>query len=214
MRVVRLLAFLFIPSLILNFILLNQQSESSGGVPVVGVIDGDTIVLEGKSKVRLRYVDAPEDPYCGSREAQKTLSQLAMGKMVRIEETIPDQYGRGMALVYDGDTLINEELLRSGWVRYHHDNSSQTETLKRASDKAKSEKLGLYGKCQSTQNVKCPIKGNIDPKTKTHIYYLPGCTQYNTTIVQEDVGEQWFCNEKQAIAAGYRKSERCENVEK
>ena len=209
MRVVRLLAFLFIPSLILNFILLNQQSESSGGVPVVGVIDGDTIVLEGKSKVRLRYVDAPEDPYCGSREAQKTLSQLAMGKMVRIEETIPDQYGRGMALVYDGDTLINEELLKTGWVRYHHDTSTETERLKHADELARTEKRGIYGKCHSTQNSKCSIKGNIDKQTDTHIYYLPGCAQYNFTVVEEDIGEQWFCTEKEAKAAGYTKAKTC-----
>lgn len=209
MRVIRLLAFLFIPSLILNVILLNQQSETSRGVPVVGVIDGDTIVLEGKSKVRLRHVDAPDDPNCGSREATQALEKLVIGTSVRIEEQIPDQYGRGMALVYAGDTLINEELLASGWVRYHHDISSHEERLKKASEKAKTSELGIYGKCQLKENKKCPIKGNIDSKTKTHIYYVPGCVQYNTTIVQEDVGEQWFCTEKEARDAGYRKSERC-----
>lgn len=208
MRLNRLLAFLFIPSVILNVILLNQKPETRG-VPVIGVIDGDTLVLEGKSKVRLRHVDAPDDPFCGSREATEALNRLAMGKEVRIEEQIPDQYGRGMALVYSGDTLINEAMLETGWVRYHHDNLPQTEKMKETSEKAKAGKLGIYGSCQSKENTKCPIKGNIDKSTDTHIYYVPGCAQYNFTIVEEDLGERWFCTEKEAKAAGYTKAKTC-----
>lgn len=199
-------------SVVLNFFLLFRGSVPVSGVNVIGVIDGDTVVLEGKSRVRLRYVDAPEEGLCGYEQASGELKRLAMGKAVRIEETVPDTYGRGMALVYVGNTLINKEMIVSGWVRYHHDTSRVTEEVKAASDLARNEKLGIYGACQSTENTenpKCIIKGNIDKSTDTHIYYIPGCAQYNFTVVEEDIGEKWFCSESEAKKAGYVKSKTC-----
>lgn len=199
-------------SVIFNIFFFLRDTDRDEGVPVIGVIDGDTIILEGKSKVRLRHIDAPDEPFCGSEDARKALIKLAMGKKVRVEELIPDQYGRGMALVYDGNTLINEKMIENGWVRYHHDISSEEEVLKQANEKAKEEKLGIYSLCQSTENTKnpkCVIKGNIDKSTDTHIYYLPNCAQYAYTVVEEDMGEEWFCTEKEAIKAGFTKAQTC-----
>lgn len=137
-------------SVVLNVFLLFRGSVPASGVKVIGVIDGDTVVLEGKSRVRLRYVDAPEEGLCGYKQASEELERLVMGKTVRIEETIPDTYGRGMALVYAGNTLINKEMVASGWVRYHHDNSKVTEEVKAGSAIARQEKRGIYGSCRPT----------------------------------------------------------------
>lgn len=201
-----------IVSIVLNMLLLASRSPAIGGTNVIGVIDGDTIVLEGKSRVRLRYIDAPEKELCGYEQASKELEKLVLGKFVRIEEMVPDTYGRGMALVYVGNVLINKEMIATGWVRYHHDNSNVTEEIKAASDQARKEKRGIYGACQSTENVKnprCTIKGNIDKSTNTHIYYTLGCAQYSFTIVEQDIGERWFCTEQEAIQAGYIKAKTC-----
>jgi endonuclease YncB( thermonuclease family) len=205
---------LLVPSLILNVVLLNRnKSIALGGVKVIGVIDGDTIVLEGKSRVRLRYVDAPEVGLCGYDQAKVTLEKLVNGTSVRIEETIPDQYGRGMALAYVGDTLVNKEMIASGWVRYHSDQSSQTDAIKAASAQAQAEKIGIYGLCHSmenTKNPKCTIKANIDlNNSKRRRYYLPDCAQYKFTVVEEERGEAWFCSEKEAQKAGFTKAETC-----
>lgn len=170
------------------------------------------MVLEGKSRVRLRYVDAPEKGLCGYNQASKELEKLVLGKSVRIEETVPDTYGRGMALVYVGNTLINKEMVASGWVRYHHDNSPVTVEIKEADELARKEKRGIYDVCQSTENTKqpkCNIKGNIDKSTDTHIYYVPGCAQYPFALVEEDIGEQWFCTEGEAQKTGYIKAKTC-----
>lgn len=199
-------------SVVLNVFLLFRGSVPASGVKVIGVIDGDTVVLEGKSRVRLRYVDAPEEGLCGYKQASDELERLVMGKTVRIEETVPDTYGRGMSLVYVVNTLINKEMVASGWVRYHHDNSKVTQAVKAVSDLARQEKRGIYGSCQSmenTKNSKCNIKGNIDKSTDTHIYYIPGCAQYNFTVVEEDIGEQWFCSVSEAKKSGYIKSKTC-----
>lgn len=203
---------IFLVSVALNVFLLLRGQTSYSGVEVVGVIDGDTVVLEGKSRVRLRYVDAPESGLCGGKEAQELLATLVVGKMVRIEAQIPDQYGRGMALVYVGNTLVNREMVASGWVRYHHDTSPVTDEMKKADEEARNQHLGIYGACQSKENMKnplCNIKGNIDKSTDTHIYYVPGCAQYSFAVVEEDIGEQWFCSESEAREAGYVKAKTC-----
>lgn len=200
-------------SLILNAILLNRSEAAPGdAIKVIGVIDGDTLVLDGKVRLRLRHLDAPELKYCGGEAAKKLLEELVESKSVRVEEKIMDQRGRPMALVYLGKTLINQTLLESGRVRYHSDKTSQTENLKAAASQAKTAKLGLFATCVQTENSdqpKCNIKANIDKSTKTHLYYLPNCVQYPTTLVEKDLGEAWFCTEKEAQAAGFTKAATC-----
>ena len=202
-----------ISSIFLNiFLLLKTHPQSSQGSLVIGVIDGDTLVLEGKSKVRLRYADAPELKFCGGIDAKNYLEKLVVGKKVRIDEQIPDQYGRGMALVYRDDTLVNSEMLSSGWAKFHHDNSSVTDQLKAVAAKAKESKQGIFGLCQSKdtpEKAGCLIKGNIDDNSDRKNYYLPNCAQYKFTIVEKDMGEGWFCSEQEAQAAGFTRAATC-----
>lgn len=214
-RLTIIFALLFIPSIILNGILLfrEQSNKKDIGVGVIAVYDGDTIILDNKERLRLRQLDAPELTYCGGAEAKAALEKLVSGKRVRITEQIPDQQGRGMAFIYVGDTFVNKELLADGLARYHHDTTSKAKELRMAADEAKGNNLGIFGSCQSmtnTKNPSCIIKGNRDRLRKT--YHVPGCTQYPFTVVEEDIGEQWFCTEKEAQKAGYVKSERCPSV--
>jgi len=204
--------FLLLCSLILNGVLLVRKAPEKTGTTVIGVVDGDTLVLEGKVRVRLRYADAPELEFCGGIEAKEELEKLVVGKKVVIQEQIPDQFGRGMAMVYEGNTLVNQKMLESGWARFHHDTTKNKEMLKTIADQAKGDGKGLFGKCQAkenTANPKCNVKGNIDDTTNEKRYYIPGCAQYAYTIVELDVGEAWFCTEKEAKAAGYSKAETC-----
>jgi len=210
---IKILPILFlVPSLLLNIFLLTNRSPHKNEIEVIGVVDGDTLVLEGKVRIRLRHVDAPELEYCGGGEAKKELERLVVGKRVRLEEQIPDQYGRSMAIIYSGNTLINKELLKSGWVRYHHDVTAVARDLKEVMENAKILQLGIYEKCQSkvnTANPRCNIKGNIDKGNNAKRYYIPGCAQYAFTIVEKDVGEKWFCTEKEARDASYKLAETC-----
>ncbi len=202
-----------IPSLFLNAVLLGRKTpdqRTDPGVVVEGVIDGDTIVVEPKTRVRLRHVDAPELEYCGGKEAKEALEKLVIGKRVRLTEQVPDQRGRGMALIYVDDVLVNKELIADGFVRFHHDTSTVANDLKALGVEIKTARKGIFGACQSATNTKnptCDIKGNIDRLKK--IYHLPGCTQYPFAVVEEDIGEAWFCKEQEAKNAGYVKSERC-----
>lgn len=199
-------------SVLLNVILLGKSwiGGTEAGVKVIGVIDGDTLVLEGKSKIRLRYVDAPELKFCGGKEAKNILEKIVVGKKAEVRSQIADQYGRGMALVDIDGVNINAEMLRSGWVRYHHDNSDVTEKMKSAFEESKERNSGIFGVCQGVVPDKkgCVIKGNID-QHGNKIYYLQNCSQYRFTIVEKDMGEAWFCSEKEARLAGFTKAKTC-----
>ena len=203
---------LLIPSLILNVFLFQKIQKGGEGIRVIGVIDGDTFVLEGKVRLRLRHIDAPELEFCGGKEAKEKLESLVKEKEVVLKERILDQRGRPMALVYVGSTLVNEEILKSGWARYHSDNSSQKSVLKAAQESAKEKGIGIFSpKClqkKNLENPKCAIKGNIHERG-TRIYHFPGCAQYDFVIVEKDIGEGWFCSEEEAQKAGFERSKRC-----
>ena len=205
-------ALLFLISAAFNgYFLIRRPMVVTPDYLVLGVIDGDTLVIEGKNKVRLRHVNAPELKYCGSNEAKAALEKLVNGKRIRLTYEIPDPWGRTMALVYQDGQMINKTMISSGLVKYYPDTTPFAPELKALGKQAKTEKLGLYGQCQSLtpRNSKCIIKGNYDSGTKEYKYYLPNCAQYKFTIVEEDIGEQWFCTEEEALKAGYVKAATC-----
>jgi len=90
--------------------------------------------------------------------------------------------------------------------------SSKADVLKKSAGSAKEGNTGLYKLCQSKENLEhpeCVIKGNIDKNSDARNYYLPGCAQYEFTVVEKDIGEDWFCSEKEAQKAGFVKAKTC-----
>ena len=68
----------------------QSNKNNQTGYRVEGVIDGDTLVLEGKVKIRLRSADSPELNFCGGKEAKAELEKLVSGQRVQIKEKIMD----------------------------------------------------------------------------------------------------------------------------
>ena len=58
-----------------------------------------------------------------------------------------------------------------------------------------------------TDSSGCKIKGNISSGGK--IYHLPECKSYEKTAIDTTAGERWFCNEEEAVVAGWRKTKNC-----
>jgi len=52
----------------------------------------------------------------------------------------------------------------------------------------------------------CNIKGNISPNNGERIYHMPGQEHYSETIITPSNGERWFCSERSAQIAGWRKA--------
>ena len=95
---------------------------------VVRVVDGDTVhVRVGQRIEKVRYigVNTPEvhhprrgeEP--GGREASEVNRRLVHGKQVRLELDVQprDRYGRLLAYVWAGHTMINAELVRLGYAQ-------------------------------------------------------------------------------------------------
>lgn len=60
---------------------------------------------------------------------------------------------------------------------------------------------------QPSSNAGCTIKGNISSDGEK-IYHVLGGAYYSRTDIDESKGERWFCSEAEAVAAGWRKSQR------
>ncbi len=210
-----LLGILLLASTTLNVFLFQKKQQPGPPIiptyKVLGVYDGDTFIIEGKRRVRLRQVKAPELGFCGGQEAKTALEKLIKNKNVRIDNQIPDNYGRDMGIIFVGDINVNKELIKSGVVRYYHDVTPYNQEFKSLQAAAEKNQLGIFGKCESKtpKDPACIIKGNIRANVKTKLYYFPGCRQYDTTVISEDLGEHWFCTEKEAQAVGFTKAETC-----
>lgn len=208
--------FLLIPSILLNiYFLINKNlNKNNSTILIRDVIDGDTIVTETGSRIRLLRIDAPELQFCYGVEAKEKLEELVKGKRVTLKDQAGDGFGRVLALVYVGNNLINELLLKEGFARYEGGSSTEKEKLQKAADEAREKQLGIFSqKCRQTKNLenpKCTIKGNIDKSNKDRTYHFPGCSGYETNvIIEKDIGELWFCSEAEAKKAGFTKSKNC-----
>lgn len=54
----------------------------------------------------------------------------------------------------------------------------------------------------------CDIKGNVSINSGERIYHVRGQKFYAETKISPQYGEQWFCSEAEAQAAGWRKARR------
>ena len=95
---------------------------------VVRVVDGDTInvqLVDRVEKIRYIGVNTPEihhpikggEP--GGRAAADVNRGLVGGRRVRLELDVQtrDRYGRLLAYVWVGDTMVNAELVRLGYAQ-------------------------------------------------------------------------------------------------
>lgn len=177
------------------------------------VIDGDTFETEERQLIRLTGIDAPELSNCDGKEAKEALEKLVMNKNLYIKVIYRDSNMRLISHVYNIKGSVSEQMLKSG-MAYNSGNGVSDPALGKAADKARGEKLGIYGsKCTQETNPDsktCVIKGNIrDLGGDDKIYHFPGCGQYNTTIVELYKGDQWFCTESEAKNAGFVKGSDC-----
>ncbi|MFN7873925.1 MAG: thermonuclease family protein [Pirellula sp.] len=129
----------------------NTKSESKEEQTMEGktkkVIDGDSLIVvdeEGKeSEIQLDGIDAPEFKQAFGKDATKVLEKLVANKKVTVKWTAKDNYDRILGKVYVDETFVNLEMLKKG-AAWHFKRYNKDETLAKAEDEAKSEKLGLW----------------------------------------------------------------------
>jgi endonuclease YncB( thermonuclease family) len=191
-----------------GWIVKMKSSLTEKTYTVQRVIDGDTLVIDNNQEIRLANIDAPEKGLCGAEEAKAEMEKLALNKKIKIIGEVNDKFGRLLVTAWVNGKMLNEEMARSGWVRYV--SQGENKQISEIDNIAEKEKLGIYGICVETTNngkPECNIKGNNREGQK--IYVLSGCKGYTNTNIEKDLGDEWFCSEDEATAAGYVKALNC-----
>lgn len=213
----------------------TSASLFENSVHVVGhVVDGDTIDIEDDVRIRLLGVQAPEKGACFYEESKEFLENLIEGEGIRIEKDISgsDRYGRLLRYVYvpsgspeEDDVFVQDLLVRSG----HADllaiapDNRYRDLLSSAREEARNKQLGMWGACDVAVDdslrekdalpvdATCAIKGNISEKGYGKQFFTEGCPNYNRIKIDVRKGEAYFCTEEDAEAAGFSRSESCDN---
>lgn len=187
------------------------------------VIDGDTLDL-GDIRYRLYGIDAPEvgqicadaaghDWDCG-KAATAALARLVRGGPVTCSAIDRDGYGRVIARCRVAGRDLSETMARAGmawaFTRYsrdHIDAEAQARSHRRGiwqgeATPAWEFRAARWTTAEQAAPDGCPIKGNITRRGR--IYHTPWSSWYARTRINRAKGERWFCDEAEAIAAGWR----------
>jgi len=123
---------------------------------VIRVVDGDTIVLDTKAKVRLLGVDTPELHHpkkpvqCFAQEAKDFTTRQVLNQKVKLtfEGQRQDRYGRILAWVWYGPKLkklLNAEIIKWGYgFSYRKYPTSRLEEFNRLEKEARENQRGLW----------------------------------------------------------------------
>ena len=187
------------------------------------VIDGDTLIV-GDVRIRLEGIDAPEaDQYCTNRigvewrcglRATLLLARLVEGQTVTCEDRGPDKYGRTLGSCRAGGLDLNAEMVRRGFawafVRYSKSYVALEAEARAAGAgiwsgtalPAWEHRASRWHAAEPAAPAGCAIKGNVTAGGR--IYHMPWSPWYNRINMDASKGKRWFCNEAEALAAGWR----------
>ena len=212
------ISFIFIALLSANNSFGNEISGHAR------VMDGDTIEINS-TVIRLHGIDSPENAQncqqangkkfnCGAA-AENELKKLVVSNVTCSGDQI-DDFDRLVAICTSGNKEINSAMVKSGWALAYRKFSNDYVAEE---DDAKFNERGLWAgsfdtpwdfraerwsaASQTAPDSECPIKGNIN-REGVRIYHAPWSRSYSRTKINTAKGERWFCNEAEALAAGWR----------
>jgi micrococcal nuclease len=133
----------------------SAVTEATDTHTVTRVVDGDTIEIDGTTKVRYIGMDTPESTNtkeCFGKEASNKNKELVLNKQVTLEKDVSetDRYGRLLRYVWIDGTMINEKLVADGYANaasYPPDVKYQ-DRLRNAEAAARNSNLGLWSSCR------------------------------------------------------------------
>jgi endonuclease YncB( thermonuclease family) len=216
-------------------LVLAAQGENALGGAGVQVIDGDTLQIDGHT-VQLYGIDAPElGQYCergGELWACGLEAALFLQKTVTFEgppiecspwgEEAAERTGSDLVIgvCQVGPKVVGLTMVQNGYAMALPDSFPD---YKEAEKQARQAKLGLWqtefvppwewreGKGSSPKSSdwvrRCNVKGALGPAGEA-IYYVPTDQDYEQVAIDPARGEQMFCSDEEARAAGWTRPNR------
>lgn len=120
---------------------------------VVGIADGDTLTLldatNTQHKIRLAGIDSPEKGQAFGQACKQSLSDLAYNRIVAVETSKLDRYGRmiGKVLVNGQDVNLEQVRRGCGWHYKKYQNEQSLDdrlSYNAAEESARAGKVGLW----------------------------------------------------------------------
>jgi hypothetical protein len=151
---------------------LDDLREKEDGQSVVAerVIDGDTIVINGKS-IRLLGINSPERGEYFYDEAKDFLESLVLNENIEIESYGKDKYYRVLAYVFVDNKNINVEMVEKGFANvYLLDEKYYKRELRSAWKNCVKENFNL---CEISNNKcsNCVELEGLDIKEQKVVFY-------------------------------------------
>lgn len=137
--ILSLLITLALVNLNLSYSLITSKPEI---VLITSVVDGDTIIIEDGTVIRLLNINAPEKNVKGYQESKDFLSNYT-NRTVRIEYSGNDRYNRKLARIYDPN-YINLEIVKRGLGTKFLVQEKETTEFSNAEKQAIKNKLGIW----------------------------------------------------------------------
>jgi micrococcal nuclease len=119
---------------------------------VIVVLDGDTVLIRrsnGLVKIRLAGIDAPEKEQAYGADSKRSLSDMVMGRQVKIASEATDQYGRMVAHLSINGLDVNAEQIRRG-MAWEYSSYHSNKALIALQNEAKQVPRGLWAQSDPT----------------------------------------------------------------
>jgi endonuclease YncB( thermonuclease family) len=211
--------------------LANISLLAGGGAAVEGravVLSGDTVRVNAKL-FRLSGIEAPDRNQdcikpgnrrwrCG-QAAITALEKATRGKQLACKPSgSADTAGRTQASCTIDGRDIAAGLVRDGHVFAvssflggYGSEESEAKRIKAGlwtgeAERPTDYRAKLWETAKKASPEGCPIKGTIAGSTK--VFIVPWANDYRKASVRLAKGERWFCSEADAVAAGWKASER------
>jgi len=204
----------FLCVLLLSGLLVQGAQAETWRVGVKAVVDGDTLVLAGGERLRLRGIDAPEMSRSGGgqyygQEARDFLFALVFGRDILLDrrELGTDRYGRLVGLVsLDDGRLVNLLMVEAGAAFVYPHSSDRDRALARrmlaAQTMAMEQGLGFWPALFSSPAAQAGFVGTKNSKR----FHVLSCAQGHKIGAANRV---YFSSLRDAFAAGYAPAREC-----
>ena len=162
--------------------------EDFNKINVQRIIDGDTIEIENKQKVRLKGINVPEKNMPDYDTATNFLIKELENQTVQLEYSEKDRYGRLLGYLFVNKQNINMEVLSNGIGHlYYYEEDHYYEDLKQAEAYAQDNKLGIWKESPNSDCIELIELDYYDKEGENETLILQNnCNKEIDVIIKDD----------------------------